>query len=47
MEIFKKEGFKLLTKGLGAKLLVSGGYSIVFFLGMHHFGKLFAIELSE
>ena len=47
VEIFQKEGLKIFTKGLTAKLLLSSGYSVIFFLSMNNFGKLFNTSLSE
>ena len=46
-ETISKEGFKMLTKGLAAKMLQSGGYSVVFFTSMHHIGKFFDTNLSD
>jgi len=38
---------KVFTKGLGAKLLMTSFSSILFFMSMHHIGKLFNTNLSE
>ena len=47
MEIFREEGFKVFTKGLTAKLLLTSLSSITFFMSMNHVGKLFNTNLSE
>lgn len=47
MEILKEEGFKIVTKGLGAKLMMTSFSSILFFMSMNHIGKLFNTNLSE
>ena len=46
-EILKQEGIKILTKGLGAKLLLTTCSSFMFFMSMHYAGKLFNTNLSE
>jgi hypothetical protein len=47
MQTINKEGLKMLTKGLTAKMLQAGGYSVVFFTSMHHIGKFFDTNLSD
>src|SRR5687768_2730512 len=47
MEIIKSEGTSLFTKGLTAKLILTGGYSIIFFTSMNRIGKYFNINLSD
>lgn len=47
VEMFKNEGFKLLTKGLTAKLLLTSCSSVIFFLSMNQVGKIFNTNLSE
>lgn len=46
-EIIKHEGFKIVTKGLGAKLMMTSFSSILFFMSMTHVGRLFNTNLSE
>ena len=46
-EILRQEGLKILTKGLGAKLLMTSCSSVLFFMSMTHIGKLFNTNLSE
>jgi hypothetical protein len=46
-QMIKNEGTSLITKGLTAKLLLTGGYSIIFFTSMNHIGKYFNTNLSE
>ena len=47
MQMIKSEGASLITKGLCAKLLLTGGYSIIFFLSMNEMGKFFNTNLGE
>ena len=47
MDMFREEGFKMMTKGLTAKLLLTGGYSVIFFMSMNHIGKFFNTNLCE
>lgn len=46
-EILKQEGFKIVTKGLGAKLMMTSFSSVLFFMSMTHVGRLFNTNLSE
>jgi hypothetical protein len=46
-QMIKNEGTSLITKGLTAKLLLTGGYSIIFFTSMNKIGKFFHTNLSE
>jgi hypothetical protein len=47
IQVFKDEGLKIFTKGLGAKLMLTSFSSIMFFLSMNQVGKLFNTNLSE
>mmetsp|Transcript_33675 Transcript_33675/g.24703 ORF Transcript_33675/g.24703 Transcript_33675/m.24703 type:complete len:180 (-) Transcript_33675:34-573(-) len=46
-DIFRTQGFKIFTKGLGAKVILTCGYSTIFFMSMNRFGKLFGVNLTE
>ena len=46
-QILKQEGIKILTKGLGAKLLLTTCSSFMFFMSMFYAGKVFNTNLSE
>ena len=47
LQIIKNEGFKLLTKGLGAKLILTSFSSVFFFLTINKVGKIFDTNLSD
>lgn len=47
MDMVRQEGFKMMTKGLTAKLILTGGYSVIFFTSMNHIGKFFNTNLCE
>lgn len=47
MDIVRRDKFKLLTKGLGARVYYQSIQSIVFFSTVNYVGKLFNVELED
>ena len=47
MQIFRQEGYSLLTKGLSAKLLLSSFHSVLFFVSITEIGKLFNVNIFD
>lgn len=46
-EMIKQDGTKLLTRGLGSRVVYNGGQSFVFFNLLMVMGKIFNVELSD
>ena len=46
-EVIRKEGARLLTKGIGPRTVYNCLYSLLFFNSAHLFGKAFDVSLTE
>ena len=46
-QIFKQEGYSLLTKGLTAKLLLSSFQSVLFFVSITEIGRVFNVNIFD
>ncbi len=47
LALIKREKFKLLTKGLGARVFYLSFQSMLFFSCILYFGKLYHVDLTE
>ena len=46
-DLIKKEGSRLLTRGIGARTVYTCLYSLVFFNAANFYGKIFGVSLTE
>ena len=47
VEIYRDQGSKLFTKGLGTRIVMTQGYSLMYFNLLFYLGKIFNCDLLE
>ena len=47
LEIYKEQGSKLFTKGLGIRIIMTQGYSLLYFNLLFYLGKIFDCDLND
>jgi hypothetical protein len=46
-DIYKEQGRKLFTKGLGSRVVMTCGYSLMYFNLLYYLGKAFNCDLLD
>ena len=47
LEIYQEQGSKLFTKGLGTRIIMTQGYSLLYFNLLFYLGKIFNCDLND
>ena len=47
MDIYKEQGRSLFTKGLGTRIIMTQGYSLMYFNLLFYLGKVFDCDLLD